>query len=57
MVVYSTDSLYNLWYGAQTSVGGWLLLISGMYQKMFAAIKVSNFQPLAKFAQLMTHKH
>ena len=31
-------------------------LISIMYQKTFAATKVCNFQPLAKFTQLMARK-
>jgi len=40
-----------------TSVGGWFVLIYGMYRKMFVATKVRDIQQLAKFAQLMAHKH
>jgi len=34
-------------------VGGWLVLISRKYQKMFAAKNVCDFQPLMTFAQFM----
>ena len=51
------NSIHGWVYCARTSVGGWLVLISRMYRKMFAAIKVCDFQPLTKFAQLMACKH
>ena len=50
-----TQRLYRLWYIPH--VGGWLVLISRVYQKMSAATKVWDFQPLAKFAQLTVHKY